>query len=278
MKLIPVVMPPGDAPDVSADQLSAAYRLCANVSAVYQRMIGRALDVAPATAVANTQNAAPAMTRDNKDRVAWDDRSLFNGVASSLDAMGYDLGADVYAVWLLGNSLDGSGRGGSWTMGWMQDPARGGLAVMGELRLQTAVREQPDRHTGYYQLSDPPKQSDSGVQARYAIWLAVHEVGHALGLPHTNGDPNNPSSMRQSVMAYGRHGWVLGAPGYAFRVGLQQHEINWLRTHAIFAGSSEGHMKQFDPEEARRVLDGKLPLRIGLGPGVTVEEITGGLR
>ena len=274
MNLIPVVMTPGDAPAATTDQLTAAEKLCSNVSAVYQRMIGRALDVDSAISVANTANTAPAMTRANADRIAWDDRSLFNGVAESLDAAGFDLGADVYAVWLLGNPLDGSGRGGSWTMGWMADPARGGLAVMGEMRLQTAITEQPDPRTGYYRVSDPPLKFDPAVNIRYAIWLAAHEVGHALGLPHTNGDPLDTVAMRQSVMAYGRHRWVMGVD--AHRVGLQQHEIDWLRRHAIFAGSSEGHMKQMDPEEARRVLDGKLPLRLGLGPGVTVEELIGG--
>jgi len=159
-------------------------------------------------------------------------------------------------------------------MGWMQDGQRGGLAVMGELRLQTAVSQQPDPRTGYYRLSDPPARYDPGVQARYAIWLATHEVGHALGLPHTNGTPLDPVLATQSVMAYGRHDWVLGK--HAHRVGLLQHEIDWLRGHAIFADSSEGHMKQMDPEEALRVLDGKVPLRIGLGPGVTVEELIGG--
>lgn len=273
MKLIPVVVPPAGE-TATAEQLAAASRLAWNAQAVYQRMIGRVLQVGTPISVANTANTAPAMTRANEDRVAWDDRSLFNGVANSLDAAGYDLGADVYATWLLGNPLDGSGRGGSWTMGWMMDGARGGLAVMGEKRLQTAVTERPDPRTGYYYLSDPPKRSDPGTEARYAVWLATHEVGHALGLPHTNGTPLDPVLMTQSVMAYGRHGWVLGE--HAHRVGLLEHEIDWLRGHALFANSAEGHMKQFDPYEAQLVLDEKVPLRIGLGPGVLVEEMTGG--
>ena len=273
MKLIPVVIHHPGQPPASAEQLEAAKRLCLNASAVYQRMIGRALWVQlKPLSIENTANAAPAMTRANEDRVAWDERELFNGAANALDGAGHDLGADVYAVWLLGNPLDGSGRGGSWTMGWMQDGSRGGLAVMGEMRLQTAVANRPDPRTGYYRLSDPPKRSDPGTQARYAVWLATHEVGHALGLPHTNGTPLDPVAMRQSVMAYGRHGWVLGE--HAHHVGLQHHEIDWLRGHALFEDSREGHMKQMDPEEAKRVLANEIPLRIGLGPGLMVDEFS----
>ncbi len=273
MKLIPVVMSfPGQPPTTDA-QLAAAKQLCLNTSAAYQRMTGKSfwVQLAP-LALENTLAPAPSMSRDESQRVAWDNRDLFNSARDTLSSNGYDPATDVYAVWLRGNSLDGSGRGGSWTNGWMTDPTKGGVAVMGEMRLLTAMTESPDPRTGYYRVSDPPSKYDPAAQARYAVWLAVHEVGHALGLSHTGEDPLNGVFMRQSVMAYGRHGWVLGE--HAHHVGLMPDEIDWLRDHEMFEDSPHARMKNLDPEEVRRVLANEIPARLGLGPGITVEEFT----
>lgn len=268
MKIRPVVLSYSDQPRATSAQSDAAHGLAMNVALVFERMLGMVADVSPVLVIKDTSH--PLYYGLGSGSLVYQNVSIHADAQNTLVRRGYDTSEDIYLVWVIGNPRDNSGLGNpTWTQemynsgdwGWNDraNATAGGVAVMGQNPLG-ATR-------------------DGGVTHRLAVWLAVHECGHALGVHHNgyvpgeypNGRPNDERRKKLSVMAYGKWYW---ARGRMLTVGATEEELQVWEQHVVFQPATARYVHVYVPDREMLRDEGELSTRVAqvLGPGLLMEE------
>ena len=262
MSIQPIVLSYRGRPDPTERQLRAASRLAQNAALKFEQMTG----------VYPRYKAAIPLRDDSMplgSNASVATHPTFFAMASlSLASAGYDPSEGLYLVYLMqgraaGEHQDNSGLGNpTWTQemydsgewGWQEraKPTAGGVALIGEGCLNLVPGTERPRGKRYGPLQ----------RHRYhrALLTTVHELAHAMGVPHAGyepsdhpspaGEPRNDVHRQRSVMAYGYAPdwpWIMGTMR---GVGFYSDELATIRrsVHTIAGKDEYTHVYSADRE------------------------------
>lgn len=159
------------------------------------------------------------------------------------------------------NGTYGGGLGiSSPFKGWYKQTT-GGLAMVGVSSIVMANRYYDARRTR------TGNQDERNYFSR--LWTVIHELGHALGLPHAgwnaqypDGRPNLAKFKRSRVMAYSRNAFIARA--YTNLTGWNKKEARYLRALSHLDKDQIEDSVAVNVFLAKRMLAGKLSVEEGL--------------
>ena len=238
MNVLPVAVLWSESATPTPEYLNGLGLLARNAGLVLERTAGILVDVDAPTITRSLEPRPALMDASGLPMAAWD------AALRALRANGIDPSTRPVLATLDGGGLAGLGlRFGG--------PSGGALAAVGSATVQ-------------YALTIGPTPWTTAQRDVYAmgVWIAVHELGHALaGLPHNPPDsPNAPEQARVSFMNYGSLRYWRGVnvgPGtydYMHTVGWTDPELAALRasSHARLSLAEYVRIFPFDREVVGR--------------------------